>query len=140
MPAAVDFKRDIKPILDKLSVEERDKLKLWIKSGGEWPSTGNALELALVERMHAKILAGSKEKNPGEMKHYSSKVPASATPYHMIAVPGGSFSMGSPGSEAKRKAHEGPQRVVKIAPFWIGKYEVSWNQYEAFMIDGGRRK
>ena len=140
MPAPVDFKRDIEPILDKLSAEERDKLKLWIKSGAQWPSTGSAQELKLVERIHAKILVNSKQKNPGEMVNYASKVPASMVGYHMVAVPGGSFRMGSPASEAKRKAHEGPQREVKIAPFWIGKYEVSWDQYEAFMIDGGRRK
>jgi formylglycine-generating enzyme required for sulfatase activity len=140
MPDAVNFKRDIKPILDKLSVEERDKLKLWIKSGGEWPTAGSAQALKLVERIHAKILASSKQKDPGKMAHYSSKVPASAVPYHMIAVTGGTFRMGSPASELKRKAHESPQRAVKIAPFWIGKHEVGWDQYEAFMIDGGRRK
>ena len=139
MPAPVDFKRDIKPILDKLSAAERDKLKLWIKSGGQWPSTGSADELKRVERIHAKILEGSKEKDHGKMAHYSSKVPVSKVPYHMIAVPGGSFLMGSPDTEVKRKANEGPRRLVKIAPFWIGKFEVSWNEYEPFMIDGGRR-
>ncbi|MCP4847933.1 MAG: SUMF1/EgtB/PvdO family nonheme iron enzyme [Verrucomicrobiaceae bacterium] len=139
MPAPVDFKRDIKPILDKLSAAERDKLKLWIKSGAQWPSTGDADELKLVARIHAKVREASKEKEQGQMAHYSSKIPASKATYHMIAVPGGNFRMGSPEAEEKRKTNEGPQRLVQIAPFWIGKFEVSWDQYESFMIDGGRR-
>lgn len=139
MPAQVDFKRDIEPILAKLSATEREKLKLWIKSGGQWPSTGGSEEVERVKRIHAGILEGSKEKTNEQMAHYTSKIPLSKTAYHMIAVPGGSFRMGSPESEAKRKPHEGPQRTVKIAPFWIGKFEVSWDEYEAFMIDGGRR-
>jgi len=139
MPAQVDFKRDIEPILAKLSATEREKLKLWIKSGGQWPSTGGSEEVERVKRIHAGILEGSKEKTNEQMAHYTSKIPLSKAAYHMIAVAGGSFRMGSPESEAKRKPHEGPQRTVKIAPFWIGKFEVSWDEYEAFMIDGGRR-
>ena len=51
MPAQVDFKRDIEPILAKLSATEREKLKLWIKSGGQWPSTGGSEEVERVKRI-----------------------------------------------------------------------------------------
>ena len=50
-----------------------------------------------------------------------------------IAIPGGSFVMGSPTSEAERRDNEGPQRTVNISPFFMGKYPVTQEQYQAVM-------
>jgi|TARA_B110000116_G_scaffold270338_1_gene288139 formylglycine-generating enzyme required for sulfatase activity len=140
MPTAVDFKRDINPILQKLTEQEREKIKLWIKSGAEWPSENNQQSIALTKRIQKLIISQSKEKKESEMKSYSSTIPQSGKGYHMIAVPSGSFFMGSSEKESHHKPHEGPVRNVQINAFWIGKYEVSWNEYEKFMMDGGRRK
>jgi formylglycine-generating enzyme required for sulfatase activity len=41
--------------------------------------------------------------------------------------------MGSPAGEAKRKDDEGPQFDVQVDPFYMGKYEVTWSQYEPFL-------
>ena len=51
----------------------------------------------------------------------------------MVIVPGGSFQMGSPASEAGRQSDEGPQRRVNVEPFAIGKYEVTQAQWQAIM-------
>ncbi|MEG4208529.1 bifunctional serine/threonine-protein kinase/formylglycine-generating enzyme family protein [Microcoleus sp. S13_B4] len=51
----------------------------------------------------------------------------------MMAIPGGSFVMGSPNTEAGRSGTEGPQRTVNLAPFFMGKYEVTQEQWEAVM-------
>jgi formylglycine-generating enzyme required for sulfatase activity len=51
----------------------------------------------------------------------------------MIAIPGGSFVMGSPSTEEGRDSDEGPQRTVTVAPFFMGKYEVTQAQYQAVM-------
>ncbi|WP_442932885.1 formylglycine-generating enzyme family protein [Microcoleus sp. herbarium13] len=51
----------------------------------------------------------------------------------MVAIPGGSFVMGSPDTEAERFDNEGPQRTVNIPPFFMGKYEVTQAQYQAVM-------
>jgi formylglycine-generating enzyme required for sulfatase activity len=48
----------------------------------------------------------------------------------MIVVPAGSFVMGTPESEPGREPHEGPQRTVKVRPFAIGKYEVTFGQWD----------
>ena len=48
--------------------------------------------------------------------------------------------MGSPATEAGRKADEGPQHKVAIEPFWMGKCEVTWNEYELFMYVDEERK
>ena len=51
----------------------------------------------------------------------------------MVAIPGGSFVMGSPNTETGRDSNEGPQRTVNIAPFFMGRYEVTQEQYQAVM-------
>ena len=135
MPTTIDFKRDIDPILKKLGKDEIEKLKKWIKSGAVWPKENSEL----TKKLHSKITSSTKVKLESEMKDYSTKIPESGAEYHMIAVQGGVFKMGSNEKERGRQKSEGPLREVKISPFWIGKHEVTWNEYEKFMIDGGRR-
>ena len=55
----------------------------------------------------------------------------------MIALRGGSFTMGSPDNEPGRDSDEGPQRRVTIAPFAIGKTEVTFAQWDACVSAGG---
>lgn len=48
----------------------------------------------------------------------------------MVALPSGSFVMGSPSTEIGRSEDEGPQRVVEISrSFAVGKYEVTRDEY-----------
>ena len=57
----------------------------------------------------------------------------------MVRVPAGSFTMGSPSSEAGRHADE-PQRRVTIArPFAAGVYEVTFAEWDACAAAGGCR-
>jgi formylglycine-generating enzyme required for sulfatase activity len=56
----------------------------------------------------------------------------------MVVVPAGTFLMGSPESEVGRRDREGPQHEVTIAePFAIGKYEVTFDQWDACVQAGG---
>jgi formylglycine-generating enzyme required for sulfatase activity len=55
----------------------------------------------------------------------------------LVVVPGGLFMMGSPNTEAGRGRDEGPQREVSISPFAIGKYEVTFQQWDACLAGGG---
>ncbi len=142
MPELVNFKRDIQPILDKLSPEEQEKVKLWIRSGAAWPAGNDAATLALVSRIHSHILSTTKVTDAPSMTAYTDTIRGNGgnnVEFEMLPLSGGEFTMGSPDTEAKRQAIEGPQRKVKLAPFWIGKHEVTWDEYESFMIDGGRR-
>lgn len=50
-----------------------------------------------------------------------------------VAIPGGSFLMGSPTSEKDRADNEGPQHQVTLEPFWMGKCEVTQAQWQALM-------
>src|SRR5260370_8751209 len=55
----------------------------------------------------------------------------------MIAIPDGTFLMGSPASEQGRSEDEGPQHPIKIRPFWMGKTEVTWDEYDLFRKEKG---
>jgi len=49
----------------------------------------------------------------------------------LVAVPGGTFTMGSPDSELERDDDEGPQREVNVPAFLMGKYPVTQAQWKA---------
>lgn len=140
-----------------LSKPEAELLKNWIAEGAEWPEgrtlvakpkpAGNfvsADDFELIKRIHAKIVAQA-EKEAGEPADYAKVIPLTQIEFRMVALPGGEFVMGSPAGEELRKEDEGPQTKVKVDPFWMGKCEVTWDEYEPFMItqvdrrkDGGR--
>jgi formylglycine-generating enzyme required for sulfatase activity len=69
----------------------------------------------------------------GFMVPYAETVPGTSIAFEMIPVPGGDFLLGSPDSEPGRGADEGPQAAVHVDPFWIGKCEVTWAEYHAYM-------
>jgi len=55
----------------------------------------------------------------------------------MVRIPAGSFTMGSPASEPGRDSEEGPQHTVRVAAFELGKYEVTFDEWDACVNDGG---
>ncbi|MFM7606686.1 MAG: SUMF1/EgtB/PvdO family nonheme iron enzyme [Prosthecobacter sp.] len=137
-----------------LPKEQIALLKLWIEQGAPWPddaklkakekkgpATINPDNLDLVKKIHAFIVQTSKEKKEAEMKPYETKVPKTGAPYSMVVIKSGEFTMGSPASEANRAEDEGPQTKKKIQPFWMGKFEVTWDEYEPFQLTNiGRNK
>ena len=76
-----------------------------------------------------------------EMKPYVEQVSGTQVSFEMVPIPGGKFLMGSPAEEADRKEDEGPQHEVAIEPFWMGKQEVRWDEYDiwTFNLDIQRR-
>ncbi len=81
-------------------------------------------------------------KTAKEMKGYKEAIPGTEVSFDLVAIPGGEFLLGSPDSEANREKDEGPQVKVKVEPFWMGKHEVTWNEYDiwSFNLDIQRRK
>jgi formylglycine-generating enzyme required for sulfatase activity len=63
---------------------------------------------------------------------YTEKVPGTGVRFALVGIPGGTFLMGSPKEEKGRRDDEGPQHAVTIRPFWMGKYEVTWDEYDLF--------
>ena len=77
-----------------------------------------------------------------DMKPYVETIPGTKLKFEMLPIPAGTFTMGSPESEPKRGKDEGPRFEVKIAPFWMGKHEVTWDEYDqfAFQMDIKQKK
>ena len=54
-----------------------------------------------------------------------------ALPLHMVLIPGGTFTMGSPEGELQRADNEGPQHQVSIPKFLMSRYPVTQAQWRA---------
>ena len=56
----------------------------------------------------------------------------------MVVIPAGSFTMGSPVSEADRSSAEGPRHQVRISrPFAAGSFEVTFDEWDACVRESG---
>jgi formylglycine-generating enzyme required for sulfatase activity len=51
----------------------------------------------------------------------------------MARLPGGSFMLGSPDDEVGRNSNEGPQRRLRIQPFAAGRFDVTREEWKAFV-------
>jgi sulfatase modifying factor 1 len=67
-----------------------------------------------------------------DFKDFTEMIPGTRVSFEMVALPGGSFNMGSPDEEPLRDNDEGPVRKVSVLRFWIAKTEVTWDEYLAF--------
>jgi formylglycine-generating enzyme required for sulfatase activity len=90
----------------------------------------------------ASPLDNTSTSTPTEHKPYTQTIPGTTVKFDMVAIPGGTFLMGSPESEAGRNADEGPQHPVTIRPFWMGKLEVTWDEYDLYwkQEEGAKRE
>ncbi|MGB7329735.1 MAG: formylglycine-generating enzyme family protein [Rubripirellula sp.] len=79
---------------------------------------------------------------PLAMQPYAEAIEHTELSIEMLPIPGGTFLMGSPSTEAERNDDEGPQAEVTVSPFWMGKFEVTWDQYDCWseQLDQRRRK
>ena len=133
-----------------LPKEEIDMLRMWIEQGALWPENITLVprkkevpvvdNTRIVQDIYEKIIANLNVTNEADMKPYEVTIPGTTVKFTMVPIPGGEFVMGSPESEEGRNADEGPQHKVKIEPFWMGKFEVTWDEYELFMFPEEEKK
>ncbi len=128
-----------------LSKEISGLVKQWIAEGAKWPEgvklaaakkveeAPKGDENAAIASLHEQIVKATTEKAPGDMKPYKETITGTGQTFEMVPIPGGEFAMGSPDTEKGRNPDEGPVVKAKISPFWMGKMEVTWNEYELFM-------
>jgi formylglycine-generating enzyme required for sulfatase activity len=104
-----------------------------------WPLAVGGADKADRRQLEVADAAATSE---AEMKAYADRIGGSDVTFKMAPIPGGTFQMGSPDDEAGHGKDEGPRHEVKIAPFWMGTHEVTWDEYEVFMfsLDVARRQ
>lgn len=128
---------------EPLSESKTQILKSWIRQGAVWPDgvklTPRAKEEPETEVAGAKselrkrLMAKLGDLKGLGMENYTETIPGTSAEIEMVPIPGGSFMMGSPKDEKGRDPDEGPQHKVKVSPFWMAKFEITWQQYELFM-------
>lgn len=69
---------------------------------------------------------------------YRETIGDSGVGFDLVPIAGGRFLMGSPAGEKDRKDDEGPQVEVDVAPFWMGRHEVTWAEYDQWNTDASR--
>ena len=95
------------------------------------------LELWTDLYLRGTILSAAAEQALKPLQHFQecSRCPA------MVAIPAGSFMMGSPENEEGREESEGPQHRVTIdKPFAVAKTEVTFEQWDVCVELGGCRR
>lgn len=73
-------------------------------------------------------------------KGYAETIPDTKVKFDMVPIPGGTYLMGSPESEKGRTADEGPRHPVTVKGFWMGKCEVSWEEFDAWWVGKAGKK
>lgn len=71
----------------------------------------------------------------GAFEDYTEVIPGTQVQIEMVAVNGGTFAMGSAEGEPDRDTDETYLPEVEVSPYWIGKFEVSWRQYDAYYAE-----
>ncbi|MGP0069849.1 MAG: formylglycine-generating enzyme family protein [Isosphaeraceae bacterium] len=104
---------------------------------------GLAVAISVLSLGSARIASSAPQEPPaetaGSMKPYVEAIPGTDVKFEMIPIPGGIFEMGGPPGAEKAKDDDplvqvtpGPQHPVQIAPLWVGKHEVTWEEYDQF--------
>jgi formylglycine-generating enzyme required for sulfatase activity len=73
--------------------------------------------------------------DPDFEKKFVRKEKAKAS-FEMVFVPGGTFEMGSPDAETGREKNEGPRHKVTVRPFWMAKFETTWEVFDLWYKSG----
>lgn len=70
-----------------------------------------------------------------ELSPYTQRIQGTLVKFDMVPVPGGIYEMRDPKDPTKT-------RKVTLKPFWIGKTEVTWDEYDvyAYRLDKGDSK
>lgn len=68
-------------------------------------------------------------------KKYDQSIPGFAVKFTMMPIPGGSFTIGSATKDKMKEEDETPQRSITLSPFWIGAYEVTFDEFNLFFND-----
>jgi formylglycine-generating enzyme required for sulfatase activity/nitrate/TMAO reductase-like tetraheme cytochrome c subunit len=91
------------------------------------------LDFGVIETVSTEIYteAATVEK----FESFTEYIPGTGVSFEMVAIPAGTFRLGSPDDEKYRNTDEGPQVDVQMSEFWMGKTEVSWDEFLAFYAE-----
>ncbi|MDO4569971.1 MAG: formylglycine-generating enzyme family protein [Planctomycetia bacterium] len=101
----------------------------------------------LITELGPRAVENADAETEADMKEYTEYIAGTDITFDMVPIAGGKFLMGATEDEldefgvdtdeylAIDNASETPQHEVEVAPFWMGKCEVTWAEYEAWAMD-----
>ena len=104
---------------------------------GRWQLSSGADKTGYLDAKSARVLIALAAefvpaRSPGDVFRDCKSCP------QMVVVPAGDYMMGSPSSEESRADGESPRHRVTISkPFAVGKYEITFSQWDACVTEGG---
>ena len=69
----------------------------------------------------------------GQLQSFDQRVPGSSVSFRMVAIPAGSFEIGSGAILADND--ESPQKKIEMSPFWISEHEVTFEEWDLYFKD-----
>jgi formylglycine-generating enzyme required for sulfatase activity len=97
--------------------------------------TFEEVSLTLLESFNFEVVTVDKQGQKidyrqGQAQYFSEDLGNGVT-LDMVAIPGGTFLMGSPETEEGYSTDESPQHQVTVQPFFMGKYPITQTQWQA---------
>lgn len=68
-------------------------------------------------------------------RKYEQAIPGSNIKFTMVPIPAGMFTMGSSPKDKMKETDESPQHLISLSAFWMGAYEVTFDEYDLFFND-----
>ncbi len=68
------------------------------------------------------------------MKPYRERIPGTDAAFDLVPIGAGTFVMGSPRRDRERRSPDSPAHEVRVDAFWMGRCEVTWDEYHPFML------
>ena len=127
---------------DPLSSGDLYTLRRWIDEGADWPE-----EVTLAPKKKSLTILGTMPKDlykelgfsegpvTDEFSEYEEEISTSDLAFELVPIEGGEFTMGSPLDDSSRGENEWPAHQVEVSDFWMGKYELTWDLYELWMLN-----
>ncbi len=94
---------------------------------------------------HAKMMGVPRPKERGDIyaepasvtsfANFKEQIPATDIDIPMIAIPGGTFQMGSDKKDGYSQPDEWPRHAVTVSPFFMSETEITWDQFWTFYAE-----
>jgi len=118
---SVSISNDLAEILDKM---------ILFPVGARYQSAAEVLQALNYGSVVSTPISFEPQPKPSQLQSFTEDLGNGIT-LEMIAIPGGSFTMGAPLNEAQSADRERPQHLVKIQAFLMGKYAITQAQWKA---------